>query len=75
MFHPDLIYDIVRLRNDELLAERRRRPRFGDRFRRRRTPPDEVHSAAPSTASPRRLAVVPPPRSDPDQPGRDPRVA
>jgi hypothetical protein len=73
MFHPDLIYDIVRLRNDELIAERRHRPRFGDRFRRRA--PDEGISAEPPATSPRHLAVVPPPRPDPDQPGRDPRVA
>ena len=75
MFHPDLTYDIVRLRRDELLAESRRRPRFGSRLRRRRTQPGEDRSAVPPATSPRHLAVVPPPRLDPDRPGRDPRVA
>ncbi len=69
MFHPDLTYDIVRLRHDELIAESRR-GRFGSWRRRRSTPP-----AAPAATSPRHLAVVPPPRPDRDQPGRDPRVA
>jgi hypothetical protein len=67
MFHPDLTYDIVRLRHDELVADSHRRRGFGSWRRRRRTPPN-----APS---PRHLTVVPPPRPDEDQAGRDPRVA
>jgi hypothetical protein len=67
MFHPDLTYDIVRLRHDELIAESHRRRRFGSWRRRRPTPPVATSS--------RHLAVVPPPRPDRDQPGRDPRVA
>jgi hypothetical protein len=74
MFHPDLMYDIVRRRNEELVAQSRRR-RFADRIRRRRTALDEILSPAGPAPSPRHLAVVPPPRPDPDQPGRDPRVA
>jgi hypothetical protein len=78
MYHFDLNYEVVRLRNEELVgratgarvsADAPRRRRW---FGRRR---DTFTLAPPPPPEPPRLVVVPPPRHDRDPSGRDTRVA
>jgi hypothetical protein len=82
MFHPDLSYEIVRMRHGELLAAAQAasgRSRILDRLparrRRRRSTPDTSRSAPDPNEPRRHLVPVPPPRPDRDHPSRDPRVA
>jgi hypothetical protein len=80
MFHPDLSYEIVRMRHGELVAAAQAasgRRRIFDRLRsrRRRSAPDADRTAAPENDPQRHLIAVPPPRPDRDHPSRDPRVA
>jgi hypothetical protein len=80
MFHPDLTYEIARMRHGELVAAAqaasgRRRVLDRLRSRRRRSEPDAGRTAAPVDEPRRHLIAVPPPRPDRDHPSRDPRVA
>jgi hypothetical protein len=77
MFHPELTYDIVRMRHDELVAAVSRRRRIGanqqsrwSRWFRRGAEP--VTAAAPPRESPsRHLSAVPPPRHERQPTGHD----
>jgi hypothetical protein len=71
MFHPDLNYDMARLRHRELVAGPGRRSGHRFRFRRRPKSPVEDEPAPPA----RHLTVVRAPDAGGDKFGRDPRVA
>jgi hypothetical protein len=79
MYHFDLNYAVVRMRQDELVDRATRGRTSADTtrgrrwFRRRRGAAEAP--AAPPPPEPRRLVVVSPPRHDRDPSGRDTRVA
>jgi hypothetical protein len=78
MYHFDLNYAVVRMRQDELVDRATRRRVSADMTRRRRWFGRRRATAAPAPPpppEPRRLVVVPPPRPDRDPSGRDTRVA
>jgi hypothetical protein len=77
MFHPELNYDIVRTRHEELVAAARRhritgasrRSRWSRWFRRGSEP--VVATAPPADSSSRHLYAVPPPRHARQPTGHD----
>ncbi len=78
MYHFDLNYAVVRMRQEELVGRATRGRVSADAPRRRRwfgRRRDAVAPAAPPPPDPRRLVVVPPPRRDRDPSGRDTCVA
>ena len=78
MFHPDLTYDIVRMRNEELIAAasshrgtRARPQRSWARWFRRSAEPVVVAAAPAPEALSRHLRAVPPPRHERTPTGHD----